>query len=69
MSSFRPAPSPIYAKFAQNRELNRVRDQTIIHTVCCHAEGEVGDVITAGLPVPPGDTLWQLRAWPYPIAF
>ena len=35
----------------------------IIHTVSCHAEGEVGDVITAGVPAPPGDTLWQQRAW------
>ena len=35
----------------------------IIHTVSCHAEGEVGDVITAGVPTPPGDTLWQQRAW------
>ena len=40
-----------------------MQDQTTIHTVSCHAEGEVGDVITAGVPVPPGDTLWQQRAW------
>jgi proline racemase len=63
MSSFRLAPSPICANLAQNRETNQVRDQTIIHAVSCHAEGEVGDVITAGVPVPPGDTLWQQRAW------
>ncbi len=25
----------------------------------CHAEGEVGDVIVGGVPVPPGDTLWE----------
>ncbi len=36
---------------------------TTIHTVSCHAEGEVGDVITAGVPVPPGKTLWQQRTW------
>ena len=36
---------------------------TTIHAVSCHAEGEVGDVITAGVPVPPGKTLWQQRAW------
>jgi proline racemase len=28
----------------------------IIH---CHAEGEVGDVIVAGVPAPPGQTLWD----------
>jgi len=40
-----------------------VQINNIIHTVSCHAEGEVGDVITAGVPTPPGDTLWQQRAW------
>jgi len=33
----------------------------IIHTVSCHAEGEVGDVIVDGVAPPPGDTLWQQR--------
>ena len=32
-----------------------------IHTVSCHAEGEVGDVIVGGVAPPPGDTLWEQR--------
>ena len=40
-----------------------VQSNNIIHTVSCYAEGEVGDVITAGVPTPPGDTLWQQQAW------
>ena len=32
-----------------------------IHIVSCHAEGEVGDVITGGVPPPPGTTLWEQR--------
>ena len=39
-----------------------VQRNNIIHTVSCHAEGEVGDVITAGGPKPSGDTLWRQRA-------
>lgn len=35
----------------------------IIHTVSCHAEGEVGDVIVGGVPIPPGDTLWEQSRW------
>lgn len=31
----------------------------IIHTVSCHAEGEVGDVIVGGVAPPPGNTLWE----------
>tara|TARA_R110002110_G_scaffold36071_19_gene120869 strand:- start:1882 stop:2913 length:1032 start_codon:yes stop_codon:yes gene_type:complete len=31
--------------------------------VTCHAEGEVGDVIIAGVQPPPGATLWEQRAW------
>lgn len=30
-----------------------------ISIVNCHAEGEVGDVIVAGVPPPPGETVWQ----------
>ncbi len=30
-----------------------------IHVVCCHAEGEVGDVIVGGVAPPPGATLWE----------
>jgi proline racemase len=35
----------------------------MIHTVSCHAEGEVGDVIVGGVPVPPGETLWEQSRW------
>ena len=35
-----------------------MRSSKIIHTVSCHAEGEVGDVIVGGVAPPPGDTLW-----------
>ena len=35
----------------------------IVHTVSCHAEGEVGDVIVGGVSVPPGDTLWEQSRW------
>ncbi len=30
-----------------------------IEVVGCHAEGEVGDVIVAGIATPPGDTVWE----------
>ena len=30
-----------------------------IEIVCCHAEGEVGDVIVGGVPPPPGASLWE----------
>jgi len=36
-----------------------VRSRTIIHTVSCHAEGEVGDVIVGGVAPPPGATIWE----------
>ncbi len=29
----------------------------------CHAEGEVGDVIVAGIAIPPGDTVWDQSRW------
>ena len=35
----------------------------IIHTVSCHAEGEVGDVIVGGVAVPPGNSLWEQVRW------
>jgi proline racemase len=38
-----------------------LRTSKIIHVVGCHAEGEVGDVIVAGVEPPPGDTLWEQR--------
>ena len=35
----------------------------IIHTISCHAEGEVGDVIGGGVAPPPGKTLWEQSRW------
>ncbi len=40
-----------------------MRSSKIIHVVSCHAEGEVGDVIIGGVAPPPGNTLWEQRAW------
>jgi len=40
-----------------------MRSNRVIHTVSCHAEGEVGDVIVGGVAVPPGDTLWAQSRW------
>lgn len=40
-----------------------MRSSKVIHLVSCHAEGEVGDVIVGGVPVPPGETLWDKRTW------
>lgn len=40
-----------------------MRSTKVIHVVSAHAEGEVGDVITGGVTPPPGDTLWEQRAW------
>ena len=34
-----------------------------IEIVTCHAEGEVGDVIVAGVAPPPGDNLWEQRTF------
>jgi len=34
-----------------------------IRIVECHAEGEVGDVIVAGVEPPPGDTIWEQSRW------
>jgi proline racemase len=34
-----------------------------IEIIGCHAEGEVGDVIVAGVEPPPGDTIWEQRCW------
>ena len=36
-----------------------MRSSRIIHTVSCHAGGEVGDVIVGGVAPPPGATLWE----------
>ena len=40
-----------------------MQTQKLIHTVSCHAEGEVGDVIVGGVAPPPGDTLWDQSRW------
>jgi len=40
-----------------------MRTSRVIHIVCCHAEGEVGDVIVGGVAPPPGDTLWAQRCF------
>jgi len=40
-----------------------MRSQRVIHTVSCHAEGEVGDVIVGGVSAPPGQTLWEQSRW------
>ncbi|MGB0411891.1 MAG: trans-3-hydroxy-L-proline dehydratase [Pikeienuella sp.] len=40
-----------------------MRSARSVHIIGCHAEGEVGDVIIGGVAPPPGDTLWDQRAW------
>ncbi|MBW1891455.1 MAG: proline racemase family protein [Deltaproteobacteria bacterium] len=40
-----------------------MRTVKMIHTVSCHAEGEVGDVIVGGVAPPPGETLWEQSRW------
>jgi proline racemase len=40
-----------------------MRSTKVIHTISCHAEGEVGDVIVGGVLPPPGDTLWEQSRW------
>ncbi|MDG1378318.1 MAG: proline racemase family protein [Yoonia sp.] len=40
-----------------------MRSTKVIHTVSCHAEGEVGDVIVGGVAPPPGDSIWEQRKW------
>lgn len=40
-----------------------MRTSKIIHTVSCHAEDEVGDVIVGGVAPPPGKTLWEQSRW------
>lgn len=40
-----------------------MRTDRVIHVVSIHAEGEVGDVIVGGVPVPPGDTIWEQRTF------
>ncbi|MEL6997959.1 MAG: proline racemase family protein [Pseudomonadota bacterium] len=40
-----------------------MRSVKSIHITACHAEGEVGDVITGGVAPPPGETLWDQSRW------
>ena len=40
-----------------------MRSTRSIQIVGCHAEGEVGDVITGGVAPPPGATLWEQARW------
>jgi proline racemase len=40
-----------------------MQTKQIIHTISCHAEGEVGDVIVGGIPAPPGESLWEQSRW------
>ena len=40
-----------------------MRSTKVIHTVSCHAEGEVGDVIVGGVTPPPGESIWEQRKW------
>lgn len=40
-----------------------MRTSRSVHIIGCHAEGEVGDVIIGGVTPPPGDTIWEQRAW------
>ena len=35
----------------------------VIHSVSCHAEGEVGDVIVGGVSPPPGKSIWEQSRW------
>jgi len=37
--------------------------RTSIEVIGCHAEGEVGDVIVAGVEPPPGDSIWEQSRW------
>ena len=36
-----------------------MKTSKVVQVVGCHAEGEVGDVIVGGVPVPPGNTIWE----------
>ena len=40
-----------------------MRSTKVVHSVSCHAEGEVGDVIVGGVSPPPGKTLCEQRKW------
>lgn len=36
-----------------------IRSSRLINVISAHAEGEVGDVIVSGIPIPPGASLWE----------
>ena len=40
-----------------------MRSTKTIQVISCHAEGEVGDVITGGVAPPPGNTIWEQRTF------
>ncbi|WP_037306641.1 trans-3-hydroxy-L-proline dehydratase [Ruegeria halocynthiae] len=40
-----------------------MRSVKTIHVISAHAEGEVGDVIVGGVQPPPGESLWDQRAF------
>ena len=40
-----------------------MRSTKTIQVISCHAEGEVGDVITGGVSPPPGNTIWEQRTF------
>jgi len=40
-----------------------MRSTKTIQVISCHAEGEVGDVITGGVTPPPGNTIWEQRTF------
>ncbi|NVK14571.1 MAG: proline racemase family protein [Rhodobacteraceae bacterium] len=40
-----------------------MRSSKTIQVISAHAEGEVGDVIVGGVAPPPGETLWEQRAF------
>ncbi len=40
-----------------------MQSKNIIHVVSCHAEGGVGDVVTAGVSAPPGNAPEPTNPW------
>jgi proline racemase len=40
-----------------------MKTTSVIHTVSCHAGGEVGDVIVGGVAPPPGNSIWEQARW------
>src|SRR5258708_4764058 len=50
-------PGPPRESRARRRTV--LRSKRVISVVACHAEGEVGDVITGGVAPPPGATMFD----------